>query len=250
MEEVNPDREEEAPEINNIPGELKCICGKTCKGLRGLRSHQRSCRPIKHMGDEISMNDAVHDLSGNVAKRSVSLEETPKVKSGIKLPNNSEEWKIANTYFQSSLSTIDITRVGRISHALDESNRVMYDYFNENYGLINNKDQQEINRLKMVYKDFTKKDLKKELKKLKSQQTHDATRIKYVVKLLRGKVENKDTDIKSTSPLQDDLTMQRNYWGSCKRLFVNKRNATIVFKDHLRKLLSKSSLTRKPIQSI
>ena len=144
MEEVNPVREEETPEINNIPGELKCICGKICKGLRGLRSHQRSCRSIKHMGDEISMNDAVHDLSGNVAKRSVLLEETPKVKSGIKLPNNSEEWKIANIYFQSSLSTIDITRV-RISHALDEFNRVTYDYFNENYGLINNKDQQEIN---------------------------------------------------------------------------------------------------------
>ena len=81
----------------------------------------------------------------------------------------------------------------------------------------------------MVYKDFTKKDLKKELKKLKSQQTHDATRIKYVAKLLRGKVENKDADVKSTSPLQDDMTLQRNYWGFCKRLFVKSKETLPSF---------------------
>ena len=38
---VNPDRNEI---LNNDC--TKCICGKKCKGLRGLKVHQRSCRAI------------------------------------------------------------------------------------------------------------------------------------------------------------------------------------------------------------
>ena len=115
MEEVNPDKGDEAEELSNISGELKCICGKVCKGLRGLRGHQRSCRSIKPMSDEISVEDTIQDRSGNVACNSTFLDENPNIKPGIKLPKTNEEWELANTYFKSQLNLIDINTMG-VSH--------------------------------------------------------------------------------------------------------------------------------------
>ena len=34
------------PVITNGNKEVKCTCGKHCKGLKGLKAHQRSCRII------------------------------------------------------------------------------------------------------------------------------------------------------------------------------------------------------------
>ena len=228
MEEVNPDKGDEAEELSNISGELKCICGKVCKGLRGLRGHQRSCRSIKHMSDEISVEDTIQDRTGNVACNSTFLDENPNIKPGIKLPKTNEEWELANTYFKSQLNLIDINTMG-VSHALIELNNVTYDYFKETYGLFNSENQ-TINKLKDIYKDFSKNDLKKELKKLKNRQPQDPEKIKYVAKLLRGKLQNKEIDVSSKRPLQeDDTALQRNFWGFCKRLFVKSNETKPTF---------------------
>ena len=48
---------------NNGPAnteEIKCACGKKCKGLRGLKAHQRSCRTIKTL-----CNEVLDDLNSN-----------------------------------------------------------------------------------------------------------------------------------------------------------------------------------------
>ena len=37
---------------------VKCCCGKQCKGLRDLKSHQRSCKVIEGLNSEmVSTND-------------------------------------------------------------------------------------------------------------------------------------------------------------------------------------------------
>ena len=174
MEEVNPEKGDEKEEPNNLAGELKCICGKVCKGLRGLRGHQRSCRSIKHMSDELSRDD-MQNVTGNVVRSSTLLDENPVVKPGIKLPKTQQEWELANTYLQSKLSTIDVSEMG-VTYALDELNKVTYEYFRETCGLVNNKDK-ITKELKDAYKDHAKKDLKKELNKLKNQQPQDPIRI-------------------------------------------------------------------------
>ena len=33
--------------------DVKCYCGKSCKGTRGLKMHQRSCRVIHGLNDEL-----------------------------------------------------------------------------------------------------------------------------------------------------------------------------------------------------
>ena len=35
---------------------ISCSCGKQCKGLRGLKAHQRSCRVIKPVSDNFADN--------------------------------------------------------------------------------------------------------------------------------------------------------------------------------------------------
>ena len=224
MEKVNPERDDDTEQTNNPTGDLKCICGKLCKGLRGLRGHQRSCRSIKHMRDELLVEDATQNTAGNVESSSTLLNESPKVKPGVKLPKTSEEWELANTYFQSKLNSIDVKRVG-VSHALDQFNSVAYEYFHDTYGLIN-ANEQVTKELKDIYKDFSKNNLKKELKKLKNQEPKDLEKIKYVAKLLRGKLEKQDGDVKSKRQLvRDDTALLENFWGFCKRLFV-KSDAT------------------------
>ena len=48
---------------NNDPAnteEIKCACGKKCKGLPRLKAHQRSCRTIKTL-----CNEVLDDLNSN-----------------------------------------------------------------------------------------------------------------------------------------------------------------------------------------
>ena len=33
---------------------IKCCCGKSCKGIKGLRIHQRSCKLVHNLGEEES----------------------------------------------------------------------------------------------------------------------------------------------------------------------------------------------------
>ena len=44
---------------------VKCCCGKVCKGARGLKMHQRSCRVIDNLEDELQqqMAEACDDHS-------------------------------------------------------------------------------------------------------------------------------------------------------------------------------------------
>ena len=224
MEDVNPDTNEETAEPVNPTGEIQCICGKICKGVRGLRGHQRSCRSIKHMSDKLSIND-IQDATGNVARISTLLEETPVTKPGIKLPKTSEEWDLANTFLQSKLNNIDVRTTG-VSYAIDQLNKVTYEYFRETYGLINKGDE-VAEELRNAYKDLSKKDLKKELKKLKNQQPQDSIEIRYVARLLREKLKG---NVSSERPLKkDDTVLQRNFWGFCKRLFVKSNETKPTF---------------------
>ena len=54
---------------------VKCCCGKKCKGLRGLKGHQRSCRFIKgmcsdlllpHEGEITNEHDQISDADEDI----------------------------------------------------------------------------------------------------------------------------------------------------------------------------------------
>ena len=39
---------------NMCNSEISCVCGKVCKGNRGLKSHQRACRTIRGLNRELT----------------------------------------------------------------------------------------------------------------------------------------------------------------------------------------------------
>ena len=77
---------------------VKCVCGKHCKGIRGLKLHQLTCRFITELSEEI---DAMNDERYEVRKVYITEfipNEDPQLKSRIKLPKSDSEWALSK-YF-------------------------------------------------------------------------------------------------------------------------------------------------------
>ncbi len=53
---------------NQTVEEIRCICGKICKGRRGLKAHKRSCKTTSDLQTEILDDDIVTDNSYEQAK--------------------------------------------------------------------------------------------------------------------------------------------------------------------------------------
>ena len=101
---------------NNGPAnteEIKCACGKKCKGLRGLKAHQRSCRTIKTLCIEV-----LDDLNSNNRadqQKEITIDENivnehANLKTGINLPKNDKDWEIANSFFHMSFQLMISTK--------------------------------------------------------------------------------------------------------------------------------------------
>ena len=84
---------------NKSDNDFTCYCGKKCKGLRGLRAHQRSCvaSNLDDLKALFTQSNATYQQQTNYADEppSPQQEETP-LKDGIKLPTTKEEWGTAN----------------------------------------------------------------------------------------------------------------------------------------------------------
>ena len=105
-QEENNALENRTPVNNTIPTNsiARCCCGKECKGLRGLRRHQRSCRVLQGIGTELEdfMQNNEEELSNN----DLEIEQkgvVPDVKQGIKLSTSESQWKSANDFFRAAL---------------------------------------------------------------------------------------------------------------------------------------------------
>ena len=90
-----------------------CYCGKRCKGLRGLKAHQRSCHvsKIPDLKDlftpevdccNTGSSDEVHNAHNcNIEKRNPL--------PGLKLPRSANEWAGANEYLKKIYSLVKIS---------------------------------------------------------------------------------------------------------------------------------------------
>ena len=77
---------------------IKCYCGKVCKGPRGLKMHQRSCRIINDFEDELQQQvteilseEENKDNIDKVNHENLSVnaqENVPELRKGIKLPKS------------------------------------------------------------------------------------------------------------------------------------------------------------------
>ena len=117
---------------------VKCCCGKQCKGLRGLKAHQRSCRTLlalkKKFREGIEYNQSENNDISDIDIEN-QINSLPDVKAGVKLPKTDDHWNIANSYFKSTLlvSSIDIEDLNATIKCINET---IYNYFKDNYGAV------------------------------------------------------------------------------------------------------------------
>ena len=181
-------------EVNEVcnTDHVKCCCGKQCKGLRGLKMHQRSCRVIKDLDKELTY----HIDYGNEPLDSAEdgrindyIQDLPNIKLGVKLPTSESQWDEANAYFKATLPVHEINS-NNVNDCVSKMNNTFYDYFQKAYGNIKSSD---VLHYRELHKDFSKHQLKSELKNLKNN-CGSLEKISYVSKLLRSKIQSKNED--------------------------------------------------------
>ena len=176
---------------------VKCCCGKQCKYLRGLKSHQRSCKVIEGLNSEmVSTNNKPEQITNEIMD-DLPYNESPELKPGIK----------ADIFFRSELHTGDIKDYNSME-TVERMNNVIYNYFVETYGAVRNKNDDK--GLHDKYRDFSKHQLKKELRNLQK----DVYVIKYVSKLLRNVTNKKNSSIIYIT--DHDKEIKENFWGYTK----------------------------------
>jgi hypothetical protein len=97
---------------NSFADTIQCMCGKKCKGKRGLKAHQRSCATFRALvnkdysigaseneTDQESTNSKIGPQREN--EKPMLPKATMDAKAGIILPKTKSRWEEANLYFKS-----------------------------------------------------------------------------------------------------------------------------------------------------
>ena len=104
-------------------------------------------------------------------------------------------------FFYSTLP-ISAIRNGHLNGILRDFNDVVYNYFRDNCGTVENDDQLDKN-FKEKYRDFSKNQLKKELRTLKKQNVCDEKLLKNVSNFSRNK---------HIYSIDHDLEVKNKFW--------------------------------------
>ena len=88
--------------------------------------------------------------------------ESPSLKNGVKSRTLTYDWDIANTNFHSKLPTCK-TNEKDTNETVKHLTETAYKYFKDNFGLVDSLKQDELEFTEM-YKNFAKRQLRKELK--------------------------------------------------------------------------------------
>lgn len=208
-----------------------CVCGRQCKGRRGLTSHQRTCRAFRDLvncqhgninvnpNDDLNVNSSPREASQSSADNEQSSRPSEKLLAGVKLPRTANEWYVSNTYFHSQF--MDLLQTER---SIDPEADVIrfqesiYGYFSREYGTINVKSNVQFDE---KYKSVSVKSLKKSLHVLKKKGEYsDTEEIKFLSKLIREKL--KSTITTPAAPSDKDFTL--NFWKTCNDCFNRSLN--------------------------
>jgi hypothetical protein len=141
---------------------IKCCCGKMCKGARGLKMHQRSCRVIQGLNTELctDIEEQNNFDTENIPEMDQSIQNEastsdnqniPDLNKGIKLPKSTLQWSTANDYFKSALQSNQPITSQDLDSNIKLLNNIVYEYFAKNFG---HTDSTPDNSLVNKYKDY------------------------------------------------------------------------------------------------
>ena len=200
--------------ISNVD-HVECCCGKRCKGVRGLKAHQRSCHFIKGMSSDLILphveeNANDYDQISDVVED--MLNETPNLKPGVKLRKTDLDWREADLYFRAELPISEVNE-HTVNDCIIKMANLVYGYFAENFGTVNKRKDSD-SEYKSKYAHYSKQDLKRELMASKHQSPVDVENIKYVSRLLRKCVQNRRQD--NAKSINHDEEIRKNFWAYVK----------------------------------
>ena len=97
----------------------------------------RSCRAITSLNNNNFVIDNIKQdvIEKHFVTTNSKQNEFPSLKEGVKLPKLPEDWRLANLYFHSELSSMNIKN--NLNEAMCLMNSTVYSYFRENYGYKN-----------------------------------------------------------------------------------------------------------------
>ena len=169
--------------------------------------------------------------------------DTPSVLPGIKLPKTDSEWEEANLYF---CLNFDISvPISNIDDFAMRFQQMIYSYFKNMYGVVKS-DDMEIDK---KYENRTVKELKKELKELKTNLPN-SDQIKHVSKLIRNKL--KPRPAKQVVPPKSNIgfELKSKFWKTCKNVFnysgkISPSFTTSSCFKYFKQILKLLSMSRK-----
>ena len=178
----------------------RCVCGKHCKGRRGLMMHQRTCTVIKTISKELSsvnvppvdqnINQQIDQPDDvgitNDSTESIDAGRIPPVPlPGVKPPKTKLQCEEANLFF--SLNIDFTTPISDINVFTQNLQRTIYSNFASNYGTLKI-DSTDTSK----HKAMSVEKLKRELANLKKNPLN-GTEIQLVSHLIRARLEKKRT---------------------------------------------------------
>ena len=218
----------EQPAAGPNTTDVHCTCGKKCRGIRGLRMHQRSCRVIKDLG--LKLNEPteppedVRVINDNNQVINDYIVTLPNIKVGVKLPRSDAQWGLADTFFRSCLPVSDVNNEN-VNECIELFNSTIYSYFRDTYGTVT---QEVDSETIQEFNGLSKAQLKKRLKELKAANS-DAAKIRYASKLLRSRVSVTSPDaqhVNSMASNDHDNLCNKNLWSYAKK-FIEKPKSVL-----------------------
>ena len=120
----------------------------------------------------------------------------------------------------------------------------------DNYGLVDNASNLD-NSLKEKYTDYNKHKLKKCLRLLKANEPENLNEIRFVSKLLRSKIQTKQSSVTTTSTnINHNELIKSDFWKYVKRFIEKPKKILptfnqIVCTEYFRKTLQSINPTKR-----
>jgi Reverse transcriptase (RNA-dependent DNA polymerase) len=230
-----------------------CMCGKQCKGRRGLVAHQRSCRAFHDLlsGPSVKQPQTAGSISSCLSKPQGSLDRSdcpqpsevtnanqrPSLIPGLKLPRTTSDWTAANAFFHTKYADILSGRSIDIEKDAITFQESIYTYFSKTHGTVNSHDKQFVKK----YGDMSVNSLKKTLHSIKREKTNNADEIIFVSKLLRTKLKSRMTKSEVTP---SDKQFNTKFWRTCNDWYNHVQGSLPRFSIKVCEQYFKDTLSR------
>ena len=151
-----------------------CHCGRRCKGRRGLRAHQRSCRTMATLlDDDPNIDRTAFSYTAGAQADDDAAHSTPASSGpapllnpvrGLKLPRDKAAWDEANAFFHSSSPLPTTIDSHNIDECVEKFQSAVYEHFQSEHGLHSKR------AACAKHVNNSKRSLKKRLKDLKASK--------------------------------------------------------------------------------